>query len=82
MVKLIFDPPFEKEFRKIKNKSLKQIVIKQLKKIEENPSVGKPMRYARKGTRELRVPPFRLSYNYSEKKDEVFILNLYHKDEQ
>ena len=38
------------------------------------------MRYSRKGTREVYVPPFRLSYYYAD--DKIIFLDLYHKDEQ
>ncbi len=40
------------------------------------------MRYSRKNTREVYVPPFRLSYYYDENKDLLVFLALYHKDEQ
>jgi hypothetical protein len=40
------------------------------------------MRYARKGTRELHVPPFRLSYAYIQQENKIIFLDLYHKDEQ
>ena len=80
MVIVIFDPLFKKSFQKIKHYDLKEKIIKQISKIKDNPDMGKPMRYDRKGTRELYVPPFRLSYKVEG--DIVYILNLYHKDEQ
>lgn len=80
MVNVIFDPIFEKDFKKIKDKVLKERVIKQISKIRENPEIGKPMRYNRKGTRELYISPFRLSYKVEE--DIIYILALYHKDGQ
>lgn len=81
MVEVIFDPDFKKEFERIKNKDIKERIIKQITKIRENPDIGKPMRYGRKGTRELYViGSFRLSYLFEG--DIVFILSLYHKDEQ
>ena len=54
----------------------------QILKIISNPEVGKPMKHARKGTRELYVDPFRLSYAYLKAEDKVVLLDLYHKDEQ
>lgn len=61
MVSVVFDPLFGKILRKIKDESLKIRVKKQMQKIIENPEIGKPMRFARKGTqRELYVSPFRL----------------------
>lgn len=82
MVKIIFDDNFRKIFSKIKDNSLKTKIIKQLNKIKENPEVGKPMMHDRKGTRELYIKPFRLSYKFHPDKDIIEILDLYHKDEQ
>jgi len=80
VVEVIFDLDFKKDFKKIKDSSIKQKIINQISKIKGNPEIGKPMRYGRKGTRELYIPPFRLSYKIE--KDTIFILALYHKDAQ
>ena len=80
MVEVIFDLDFKKDFKKIKDNSVKEKIIKQVARIKDNPKIGKPMRYSRKGTRELYIPPFRLSYKVEE--NTVYILALYHKDEQ
>lgn len=80
MVEVIFDPDFKKDFKKIKDKSVKEKIIKQVSKIKDNPEIGKPMRFDRKGTRELYIPPWRLSYKFEG--DTVYILALYHKDLQ
>jgi len=53
--------------------------MKQIKKISENPQIGKPMRNLRKGTRELYIKPFRLSYSYLRDENIVYVLDLYHK---
>lgn len=75
------DPNFESVFEKIDN-TIKEKVKKQIRKIIENPEIGKPMRYARKGTRELYIKPFRLSYDYIPEENRIILLDLYHKDEQ
>ena len=80
MVEVIFDPNFKKDFKKIKDKSVKEKIIKQVSKIKDNPEIGKPMRFDRKGTRELYISPWRLSYKMEG--DTVYILALYHKDLQ
>jgi len=80
VVVVIFDPVFKKNFKKIKNSSLKEKIIMRISKIKENPEVGKPMRYGRKGTRELYISPFRLSYKLEG--DTIYILALYHKNFQ
>ena len=80
MVEVIFESYFKRDFKKIKNKLLKEKIIIQESKIKDNPEIGKPMQYGRKGTRELYISPFRLSYRIES--DIVYILDLYHKDEQ
>jgi addiction module RelE/StbE family toxin len=80
VVIVIFDESFKKNFQKIKDSSLKEKLIKQISKIKDNPESGKPMRFDRKGTRELYIHPFRLSYKVEG--EIVYLLDLYHKDEQ
>ena len=82
MVRVAFGHIFRKNFSKIKNASLKNKIITQISKLKVNPLVGKPMRYSRKGTREIYIKPFRLSYMYIEKDDKVILLDLYHKNKQ
>jgi len=82
MVDILFDDNFKKIFSKIKDNRLKEHVIKQITKLKDNPEIGKPMRYTRKGTRELYISPFRLSYLYLASENKIIILDLYHKDEQ
>ena len=57
-------------------------IKKLIRKIIDVPEIGKPMRYFRKGTREVYVSPFRLSYEFDKEKDLLTFLNIYHKDEQ
>jgi len=80
VVTVIFDQNFKKEFKKIKNSLVRQKIIQQVAKLKDNPTLGKPMRYARKGTRELYIKPFRLSYRFEH--NTIYILDLYHKDLQ
>ncbi|MBT4539716.1 type II toxin-antitoxin system RelE/ParE family toxin [Candidatus Woesearchaeota archaeon] len=82
MVRAEFTKDFQRKFSKIKDSSLKEKIIKQIKKIKENPEIGKPMKNVRKGTRELYIKPFRLSYAFLQEKELVYILDLYHKDKQ
>ena len=82
MVKSSFHSDFQKVFSKIKDKAMKERIIKQFEKIRENPETGKPMRHGRIGTREVYVPPFRLSYVYIKDDDKIVFLDMYHKDEQ
>ena len=82
MVEAVFHPSFKRSFSKIKTKAVKKKLIKQFQKIKDNPEIGKPLKYGRKGTREVYVSPYRLSYLYVAKEDKIIFLDLYHKDEQ
>ena len=82
MVTLAFNPKFQTYFSKLKDPLLKEKIIKQIQKIKANPEIGKPMRHDRKGTRELYIKPFRLSYFYIKNEDKVIILEFYHKKKQ
>ncbi len=75
------DVHFEKIFLKL-DSHLKEIVKTQIRKIMENPDVGKPMRFARKGTQEVYVGSFRLSYIYIAVDNRIVFLDLYHKNQQ
>jgi len=79
MVKIRFSKNFTNIFSKIKDNLLRLKIKKQIKKISGNPELGKPMRNIRKGTREVYIKPFRLSYKYSQEENLVYILDLYHK---
>ena len=70
---------FEEILFKIKDNSIKIKIKKQIKKILENPEIGKPMKNVRKGTREVHIKPFRLSYVYFKRENKIVFLDFYHK---
>jgi mRNA-degrading endonuclease RelE of RelBE toxin-antitoxin system len=82
MVEVEFTKEFKEIISKIKDRLLIIKIKKQIKKISKNPEAGKPMRQDRKGTRELYIKPFRLSYLYLKKENLIYILDLYHKKNQ
>jgi mRNA-degrading endonuclease RelE of RelBE toxin-antitoxin system len=82
MVDIEFTEKFKEIISKVKDNLLITKIKKQLKKISENPEIGKPMKNVRKGTRELYIKPFRLSYLYSKNEEVVYVLDLYHKKHQ
>ena len=82
MVTVAYDERFKKLVGKLKDVSVKKRIKNQIKKIINNPEIGKPMRFSRKETREVYIPPFRLSYLYIDKEDKIVFLDLYHKDYQ
>lgn len=82
MVEIVLDSLFERKMKKLKDSFLKTRINKQIDKIVDNPEIGKPMKYARKGTREVYVSPFRLSYVYIKEENKLIFFDLYHKDKQ
>lgn len=80
MVNVIFTESFQKKLSKVRDGLLRERVLKHIERIALFPEVGKPMRNVRRGTREVHIPPFRLSYAY--RGETVFLLDLYHKDWQ
>jgi mRNA-degrading endonuclease RelE of RelBE toxin-antitoxin system len=79
MVTVAYGAHFEKTIRKIRDHEIKERVKMQIIKIINNPSIGKPLRYGRKQTREVYISPFRLSYQYNKRNDTLVFLSLYHK---
>jgi len=72
---------FRRSFEKL-DKEYRLRAEKLIKKIIENPETGKPMMYTRKGTREVYMQPFRISYAYNKDEEKLYLLDIYHKDEQ
>jgi len=68
---------FEKEFKKIKDKGLKEKLKKQIVKIIENPDLGKPLRYDLKGEWTIYVKPYRLIYKVEG--DKLILLRFEHR---
>lgn len=82
MVRVTFADNYKRTVSKIKDNEFRDRLEKIIIKISINPEMGKPMKYDRKGTREVYVGSFRLSYAYIKNKDRLIILELYHKDKQ
>lgn len=82
MLDIDYRKDFLKVISKIKNEVNKIKIKKQVEKILENPEIGKPMMYGRKGTRGVYVAPYRLAYSYNPSENKIVFLDLYHKDLQ
>lgn len=78
---IVFDVAFEKALKKLKN-PLKEQAKKKIKKIIGRPTIGKPMKYSRKGTREVYIGSFRMSYIYLKGENTIYFLDFYHKNQQ
>jgi len=81
-LRLVESERFSEKLESIKDSATLERIKKQVNRIHRNPLVGKPMKNVRKGTREVRIGPFRLSYAFLEKEEILVLLDVYHKDWQ
>ena len=80
MVEIKFIVPiykFERDVKKIRDKALKEKLQKQIDKIAENRSLGKPLRYGLKGEWSSYVKPYRLIYKVEG--DKLILLRFEHR---
>lgn len=80
MVNVEYAERYKRSVKKIRDIKTREKLGKLMGKIIDVPTIGKPMRYKRKGTREIYMKSFRISYAYE--KNTVRFLEVYHKDEQ
>jgi addiction module RelE/StbE family toxin len=76
---IVFSELFERQFRKIKDRSTQDKVEKQIRKITSNPYFGKPLRHDLKGERTTYVKPYRLIYKVEG--SVITILRFDHRDQ-
>lgn len=70
-MEIIFSDEFRRDFKRIKDKTTRLRIIKQLRKLSENPETGKPLKYDWKNHRSVRVAPFRIIYRIE--RDKIII---------
>lgn len=76
-MKFVYDPVFKRQFDKIKNNKLRVRITNKLKKLRENPFLGKPLRYSAKNHRSLRIGKYRIIYRIED--DKILILCFDHR---
>ena len=74
-MRIIPSREFKKDVKRL-DLFLREKLEKQIKKIKENPNVGKPLKYKR-GERSLYIKPFRLIY--AVRGDELILLKFEHR---
>ncbi len=75
MVKITSSNQFKKEIKRLDSFNRERLE-KQIRKILENPEIGKPLRY-RRGERALYIRPFRIIYAFKE--DNLILLKFGHR---
>ena len=63
---IVYTSKFEHDVKRIKDKSVKDRLEKNIRKIVENPEIGKPLSYVLNGERIVGIPPFGLIYAINE----------------
>ena len=76
-MEIIFSDDFKKDYRKLKDKTTRLRIIKQIKKISKEPDSGKPLKNKLKNKRSLKIPPFRIIYEL--KNEKIIILCFDHR---
>jgi len=59
-MEILFSQEFADEYKRIKDNSTRLRIIKQVRKLEQQPESGKPLKHELKNHRSLRVPPYRI----------------------
>ena len=70
---------YEKNTKHIKDKEIKERIKKQIKKIIDNPEIGKSLTHDLKGEKCVRIKPFRLIYTINN--DKLILLRFEHRKE-
>ena len=70
---------FRADVKKIRDKSVKERLQKQIEKVAEDPNFGRPLRYHLRGEWSVRVKPYRLIYKVEG--DKLILLRFEHRKE-
>ena len=75
--KIVWTKKFERELRKLRDRSVKTRVRNVVQRIIEDPKLGKPLRFEPRGERSIRVPQYKLIY--AVKADTLYLLRFEHR---
>lgn len=78
MYEIIFRTPAQR-FLKKSDSSVRKEILKKIKKLEENPFIGKPLVGNLSGLWKLRFDKYRAIYEIKEQELIIFVLNIGHR---
>jgi len=78
-MKVIYTEEFKRDVMKEKDNKIRDRIKKTVQKIRANPEVGKPLRYYLFGLRSIKIPPFRILYEF--RVDLIILHNFEHRKE-
>ncbi len=73
-MKLIYTEEFRGDLKKIRDKKIQTRVKKIVQKIIDDPEIGKPLKYDLFTLRSIKIPPFRVIYEF---KSDLIILHKF-----
>ncbi|MDD5474408.1 MAG: type II toxin-antitoxin system RelE/ParE family toxin [Candidatus Methanoperedens sp.] len=73
-MKLIYTDEFKRDLKKIRDGKIQARAKKIIQKIIDDPEIGKTMRYELFPLRSVRIPPFRVLYEF---KGDILILHKF-----
>ncbi|MFQ6120925.1 MAG: type II toxin-antitoxin system RelE/ParE family toxin [Methanosarcinales archaeon] len=79
-MELRYSKKFKKDIVKVKDNKLKKRIKKGIIKIMDNPTVGKPLKYELKGLRSIKIPPFRIVYEYNKEENYIKLVKFEHRE--
>lgn len=79
-IRIVYTDEFQHDVRKIRDRIVHDRIKKLIMRLIENPYVGKPLQYHLSGLRSLRIPPFRLVYEYNERERTLTLLKFEHRE--
>ncbi|MDG6913298.1 MAG: type II toxin-antitoxin system RelE/ParE family toxin [Nitrososphaerota archaeon] len=74
---IVYTQKFERDVRKLRDGLVKERLSKQIRKIAEDPEIGKPLRYGLKDEWTARIAPYRLIY--AVQGDRLVLLRFEHR---
>ncbi|MGI0100619.1 MAG: type II toxin-antitoxin system RelE/ParE family toxin [Candidatus Micrarchaeaceae archaeon] len=77
--KIAVTDKFKDDVKKTRNKSIKEGIDKGVKRISENPEIGKPLGYGLKGKKAVRISPYGLIYKVEG--NDLLLLRFEHRKE-
>ena len=77
--KIIPTDKLVRDVKKLRDKKTKERIDAEVRRIRENPDVGKPLGYGLKGEKTVRIPPYRLIYAVIG--NNLILLRFEHRDE-
>ena len=79
-IRVLYTDEFQKDVAKIKDNLIRNRVKKLVQRLIASPISGKPLKDDYAGLRSLRIPPFRIIYEFNEKEKTIILHKFEHRE--